>query len=93
MIEVVLTVTAGLGGYLLARGFVRHRLRFVDAAQSPYAPYVAGIAAALALLPLALLPLVSGVTAVVFGVGAALGTASAVRTIRRADGKLRRLAP
>lgn len=93
MIEVVLALTAGFGGYLLARGFVRRRLRFVDAAQSPYAPYVAGTAAALALWPLALLPFVSGVTAVVFGVGAALGTASAARTIRRADGGLRRLAP
>ncbi|MBA2457591.1 MAG: hypothetical protein H0V43_01395 [Gemmatimonadales bacterium] len=93
MIELVLTLAAGLGGYLLARGFVRRRLRFVDAAQSRFAPYIAGIVAGLAILPLALLPLVSGITAVVFGVGAALGTASAVRIIRRADGELRRLTP
>jgi len=93
MIELMLTLAAGLGGYLLARGFVRRRLRFVDAAQSPFAPYIAGIVAGLAILPLALLPLVSGITAAVFGVGAALGTASAARIIRRADGALRRLTP
>jgi hypothetical protein len=93
MVEVLIILAAGLGGYLLARGFVRRRLRFVDAAQSAYAPLVAGIAAAVALLPLALLPFVSGVTAIVFGVGAALGTASAARAIRRADGDLRRLTP
>ncbi len=93
MIEVLITLAAGLGGYLLARGFVRRRLRFVDAAQSAYAPLVAGIAAAVALLPFALLPLVSGVTAIVFGVGAALGTASAARTLRRDERDLRRLTP
>jgi hypothetical protein len=93
MIQVLITLAAGFGGYLLARGFVRRRLRFVDAAQSAYAPFVAGIAAAVVLLPLALLPFVSSVTAIVFGVGAALGTASAARIIRRDDRDLRRLTP
>jgi hypothetical protein len=93
MLEMLITLAAGIGGYVLAADFVRHRLRFVDAAQSPYAPYVAGIAAAVALLPLAVLPLVSGVTAIVFGVGAGLGTAKGARSIRRADSELRRLSP
>lgn len=93
MIEALLILAAGIGGYLIARGFVRRRLRFVDAAQSRLAPLVAGVTAALVALPLALLPLVSGVTAVAFGLGAALGTASAGRSHRRADGDLRRLTP
>ncbi len=93
MIEILITVAAGIGGYLLARGFVRRRLRFVDAAQSPYAPFVAGVAGALVLLPIAFLPVVSGFTAVAFGLGTALGTAKAARGIRRADSDLRRLAP
>jgi hypothetical protein len=93
MIEALVTLTAGIGGYLLARNFVSHRLRFVDAAQSRFAPFVAGILAGVALLPLALLPIVSSFTAIVFGVGAAFGTASAARVIRRADGDLRRLTP
>jgi hypothetical protein len=93
MIEALVTLTAGIGGYLLARNFVSHRLRFVDAAQSRFAPLVAGIVAGVALLPLALLPIVSSFTAIVFGVGAAFGTASAARIIRSANGDLRRLTP
>ncbi len=93
MIEALLTLAAAIGGYLLARGFVSRRLRFVDAAQSPLAPLVAGIVAGVALLPLAFLPVVSSFTAIVFGIGAALGTASAAKRIRRADGELRRLTP
>ena len=88
MIEALVTLTAGVGGYLLARNFVGHRLRFVDAAQSRFAPLVAGILAGVALLPI-----VSSFTAIVFGVGAAFGTASAAKIIRRADGDLRRLTP
>ena len=49
--------------------------------------------AGLALLPLSLLPMVSTFTAIVFGVGAAFGTAKAARIIRSADVQLRRLTP
>jgi hypothetical protein len=91
--SVLLTVAAGLGGYYLARTFVSRRLRFVDAAQSSFAPFVAGLLGAAVLAPLALLPAVTLWTAVVFGVGAAFGTSSAGRRIRRADWELRRLAP
>lgn len=93
MIEALLTLAAGIAGYILARRFVHRRLRFVDAVQSRLAPLVAGIAAGAVLLPLAFLPIVSGFTAFAFGVGAALGTASAARLHRRADGELRRLLP
>ena len=37
MIQLALTLAAGLAGYLFARGFVHQRLRFVDAVQSPLA--------------------------------------------------------
>jgi len=92
-IGLLLTLAAGIGGYLLARSFVSRRLRFVDSAQSIFAPLVAGLLAAALAWPLALLPAVTTSTAIVFGLGAALGTASARRIIRRADGELRRLAP
>ena len=92
-IEFLLTLAAGIGGYLLAREFVGRRLRFVDAAQSIFAPPVAGILAAVLAWPLALLPAVTVWTAVVFGLGAAFGTSRARRNIRRADVELRRLAP
>ena len=38
MLQLLLTVAAGLGGYLMARNFVRNRLRFVDAVHSPLGP-------------------------------------------------------
>ena len=91
--SLLLTLAAGLGGYFLARNFVSRRLRFVDAAQSSFAPFFAGLLGSLLLAPLALLPTVTLWTAVVFGIGAAFGTSRARRIIRRADWELRRLAP
>jgi hypothetical protein len=93
MIQFALTLAAGLAGYLLARSFVHHRLRFVDAVQSPLAPFVAGGLAALAVWPLALLPMVTLGTTLVFGIGTALGTVSGARLVRRDDHHLRRLGP
>ena len=93
MIQLALTLAAGMAGYLVARGFVRQRLRFVDAVQSPVAPLVAGILAALAAWPLALLPVVTLGTTLVFGLGTALGTASGARWLRRDDRRLRQLTP
>jgi len=93
MIPFAMTVAAGLAGYLLARGFVHHRLRFVDAVQSPLAPLVAGTLAALAAWPLALLPMVTLGTTLVFGIGTALGTVSGARLVRRDDHRPRRLGP
>ena len=93
MIQLVLTLAAGLAGYLLARSFVHHRLRYVDAVQSPVAPLVAGILAALAAWPLALLPMVTLGTTLVFGLGTALGTASGARLVRQDERRLRQLTP
>ena len=93
MNEFFITLAAGFTGYLFARRFVSRRLRFVDAVQSRFAPLVAAISGALAILPLTALPLVTITTAMVFGVGTGLGTASGARLARRADVELRRLVP
>lgn len=93
MNEFYVALAAGLAGYLLARRLVSRRLRFVDAVQSRMAPPVAAVAGALALLPLTALPLVTFTTAMIFGIGAGLGTASGARRVRRADVELRRLVP
>jgi hypothetical protein len=53
-IALFVTAAAGLGGYLIAKRFVGHRLRFVDAVQSPWAPWIAGAAAAILASPLGL---------------------------------------
>jgi hypothetical protein len=85
MLQMILAAVAGIAGYVVARNFVRNRLRFVDAIHSPWAPLTAGILAFAFAWPLALLPLVSVAPAAVFGLGAGLGTAKGAKLVRRAD--------
>ena len=87
MIPLLITIAAGIAGYLLARTFVQKRLRFVDAVYSPFAPLLAGTVAAIIAWPLALLPLLHVTTAVVFGIGVGVGTATGARTLRRDTGQ------
>ena len=83
--------TVAVGGGILAfgfaRGFVRRRLRFVDAVRSPVVPVLAAVGAALLIMPLTMLPLVkivvTGVTAALVGLGAGLGTRSGVKALQR----------
>jgi hypothetical protein len=71
-------------GYAAARAFVRQRLRFVDAAQSGWAPILAGVGAALVASPIAaILPLIGSGTAIAFGLSVGWGVATAQRDIRR----------
>jgi hypothetical protein len=93
MLQLLITLTAGAIGFILTRNFVRRRLRFVDAIHSPFAPIVTGLAAALVASPAVLLPLVTGATAIVFGIGAGLGTASGARALRDQASGRRRLTP
>ena len=93
MLELLISLTAGAIGFILARNFVRGRLRFVDAARSPFAPFIAGLVAFLVTWPTVLLPLVTVTTAIFFGVGTGLGTASGVRALERHEGTHRRLSP
>jgi hypothetical protein len=90
---ILLTFAAGVAGYIWSRNFVRRRLRFVDAVRSPWVPFAAGVIAALVAAPLTFLPLVSATTAIIFGIGTAMGTANGVRAIRRAEGASRMLLP
>jgi hypothetical protein len=82
-----------LVGYLMARRLVSRRLRFVDAVQSRFAPLAAALTATILIWPLTMLPFITLTTAMVFGIGTGLGTASGARLVRRADVELRRLAP
>ena len=92
MPHLLITLAAGLAGFILARSFVRRRLRFVDGVHSPVAPLIAGVVAALIAWPAVLLPMVTLTTAIVFGIGTGLGTASGARALRDGEGR-RRLAP
>jgi hypothetical protein len=85
LISLLVTAAAVIGGFVLARDFVRRRLRFVDGIRSPAAPWIAGLLAAVVAWPVALLPIVTTVTTTLFGVGAGFGTASGVRALKRGD--------
>jgi len=76
MLGFIVTAAALVGGFVVARDFVRRKLRFVDAMQRPSAPLIAGVAVAAVALPVALLPVVTIGTAVALGVGVAGGVAS-----------------
>jgi CHASE2 domain-containing sensor protein len=93
MIELLIALTAGAIGFIMARNFVRRRLRFVDAVHSPFAPVVAGFVAAVLAWPAVLLPLVTLTTAIIFGIGTGLGTASGARALKNGEQTRRRLAP
>ncbi len=67
------------GGFAWTKGFVRNRLRFVDAVHTRPAPWIAGGVAALIATPFTLLPVITGLTAVALGVGVGLGVRVAQR--------------
>ena len=72
-------------GYSQARSFVRERLRFVPAAQSGWAPFLAGGGGMLIAAPVvALLPFIGTGTAIVFGISVGFGVLNGQRDIRRA---------
>jgi hypothetical protein len=91
MLQILLTLAAGVAGYLMARIFVRNRLRFVDAIHARWVPFVAGTLAFILTWPLALLPALSAAPAVVFGIGIGLGTAKGAKLVRRGEGAYRQL--
>ncbi len=80
-----ISAAAVLIGYTQARAFVSERLRYVDAAQSGFAPVIAGVGATLLGGAVAgLLPLVGAGTALAFGISVGVGVANGQRQVRRA---------
>ena len=82
-INMIIIAAVALVGFAIAKTFVRRRLRFVDAIYSPLAPLTVGVLMAALAWPLAILPIITGTTAVIFGIGAGMGTASGVRALKR----------
>lgn len=89
IIQLALALTAGVFAFGFARGFVRRRLRFVDAVRSPLVPFLVGGGALLLTLPFTAVPLVNylvtGLAAGMVGLGAGLGTASGVKALKRGE--------
>jgi hypothetical protein len=67
------------GGFAWAKGFVRRRLRFVDAVYTRPAPWIAGVGVAIIVSPAAALPIVTLGTAAALGIGVGLGVRVAQR--------------
>jgi hypothetical protein len=84
ILSILVSLAASMLAYAQARSFVTRRLRYVDAVQTPLAPFVAGIAAAVVLLPVvAFLPLVGVGTAVSVGLAVGAGVAAGARGVRQ----------
>ena len=78
-------VTVGVAAfvYFRTRDFVRNRLTYVDAAQRPIAPVIAGVATAIIASPLAFLVPLGGAAAILFGASVGAGVAAGARANRR----------
>jgi hypothetical protein len=86
LVGMAIGAAAGLFTFAFAREFVRQKLRFVDAIRHPIVPWVAAFIALMIASPIvAILPIVSGGTALLIGAGTGLGTASGVKALRRGD--------
>ena len=84
LIVLALTLGASWFGYSSARRYVRERLRYVEAALTPGAAIVAGIAAATVVAPLVwLLPWVGAKAAIIFGLGTGLGARAGAADVKR----------
>ncbi|MBA2291682.1 MAG: hypothetical protein H0W15_04415 [Gemmatimonadales bacterium] len=86
LVKIALMIGIGLFAFSIARGYVRSRLRFVDAVRNPLAPWIVGVGAWIVAVPVAaLLPLITGATALAFGLASGLGTASGVKALKRGE--------
>ena len=89
LIGLMMTGTAAVGGFAGARKFVRDRLRFVDAAHSARAPWLAaGLATLVAAPVVAVLPLVGAGTAVLFGASVGYGVQKGRKASRGRRGEI-----
>jgi hypothetical protein len=83
-LSLVITLGAAWFGYGAARRFVRERLRYVEGAHTGGAAIFAGIVAGVVLTPIAwLVPLVTGGTALAFGLAVGLGTKAGGADVKR----------
>jgi len=85
LLSLALFAAVGLAGFVAARGYVKRRLRFVNAVQSPVAPLIAGVVAFLVTSPIAILPLIGVSLPLAFGVAVAFGTSRGARDIRAGE--------
>jgi hypothetical protein len=84
LIGLAVTVAAVAFGYIQTRAFFHRRLAYVEAVHRGTAPVIAGVGAAVLAMPLvALLPLVGGGTALLFGAAVGAGVSAGAKDTRR----------
>lgn len=84
LLGIVVAWSAAIFGYSKARGFVRERLRYVEAVHKPVVPFKFGFLAMIAALPVAILmPIVTWGSAMLFGAAVGLGVAAGRKDIRQ----------
>ena len=88
MLAALIAITGGIIAYARTRSFVSSRLRYVDAAQNRFLPFLAGAGATLLALPFALLPFIGVPTALILGVGVGTGVAVGAKDVRLARYKV-----
>ncbi len=82
-IAFIIASVSAIFGYSIAKRFVRDRLRYVDGAHKATTPIIAGIGAYLiAMVAVALLPIVGIGTAIAFALSVAFGTAAGSREVK-----------
>src|SRR5690348_4350085 len=87
VLGLAIAVAASMVGYWQARQFTQNKLRFVDAVHKMGVPLLAGLGAALVAMPIVwILPLVGTGTALLFGLGVALGVSAGAKEIRKRIG-------
>jgi hypothetical protein len=87
IISIALAVGATIFGYGFAKTFTVNKLRYVDAVHKAIVPALVFLGAFLVASPIVwLLPFVGTGTAVLFGVGSAMGVAAGARDIRKRIG-------
>ena len=83
LISFIVSLALATLAYTQARGFVTRRLRYVDAIQNGFAPWIAGIVSAAVAMPLTMiLPFVGAGTALSVGLAVELGVAAGAREVR-----------
>lgn len=89
LIGLLMTGTAAVGGFAVTRRLVRDRLRFVDAAHTSKAPWIAAGLAAIAAAPVvAVIPLVGTGTALLFGASVGYGVQKGRKESRGRRGEI-----
>ena len=87
MLGLAIAIASSMLGYWQARQFTQNKLRFVDGVHKMGVPFLAGLGAALVAMPVVwILPLVGTGTALLFGLGVALGVSAGAKEIRKRIG-------